>query len=123
MTRPTREQIEESQRICEKATEGEWIAGTVLCDFPRVHLLRLGPYPRVQEIDSNDDLKFCAHARTELPARNQQCLELLEENERLRRKLEAGIAACEKYINDASWNSHYQNAATTIFAALEKCPA
>lgn len=82
---PTREQIEASRKICEAATTEPWIhvydkaciglpsSEYTICKMDGDHL--------VGDDDEYDDLKFIAHARTELPVRNAQCLALLDEIE------------------------------------------
>jgi hypothetical protein len=93
-----RQEIAESNAICEAATNGPW---KVFHDYEMRTILG----PSDEEIIACDnsgcasdpspdyialkpgDAAFIAHARTALPARNRECLELLAENERLRERV------------------------------------
>ena len=108
MTHPTREQIEASQRICEAATEGPWeqASGKTACELDKHHVVQVLPKGKLRPIImclNGSDAALCAHARTELPARNQQCLDLLEENERLTNQVSRIVSILRKAVEKAEF--------------------
>jgi len=120
----TRDEIEESLRICEAAPPEPWEATDwkdrpvdaigVCCPKHEVFLIRPGECG----CDDGQTAVFIAHARTALPLRNRQLLaamedenECLDEIERLNRRimsLEAENARLEKANTIEGWESNKQ---------------
>ena len=98
---PTREEIAESQRICDAATPGPWFAyrvksGWWTTQFASGWLFITDwrvPEGRVANVQP--DHAFTAHAREALPARNRQLLAAMDEIERLRAMLKRWVSRPE----------------------------